>query len=71
MCVSVGADMPVACLETGSRMHIFGDTLGSTMVVPGALHSFPFLNRTNYLRAAPHDDDELPPSTPATIPTAV
>ena len=24
--------------ETGSRMHIFGDTLGSTIVVRGALH---------------------------------
>ena len=42
MCVLVGADMPVAFLETGSRMHIFGDILGSTMVVRGALHIFAF-----------------------------
>ena len=38
-CLSFGADMPVAFLETGSRMHIFRDTLGSTMVVRGALHT--------------------------------
>ena len=32
--------MPVAFLETGSRMHIFGDTLGLTMIVRGALHIY-------------------------------
>ena len=40
MNVSFGADMPVAPLETGSRMHLFGDTLGSTIVVRGAFHMF-------------------------------
>ena len=30
--------MPGAPQESGSRMHIFGDTLGSTIVVRGALH---------------------------------
>ena len=39
MCVLIRADMPVAFLETSSRMHIFGDNLGSTIVVRGALHT--------------------------------
>ena len=49
---SFRADMPGAPQEISSRMPIFGDTLRSTIVVRGALHSTPpFLRLERVIRS--------------------